>query len=98
MISVPGFKTFSRLFISALASLCVFPAFSQGVLPEGAGRDLVILSCTQCHGLNYLGDVSLTGAQWENALYDMIARGAIVEKDDLAVLKEYLIDNYANDR
>lgn len=97
MISVPGLKRFSRLFISAVVSFFVFPATGQGILPEGPGRDLVIMSCTQCHGLDYLGEVSLTGAQWENALYDMIARGAIVEKDDLALLRKYLIDSYAND-
>jgi hypothetical protein len=86
------------LLISLGLLLMAIPVFGQESMPEGSGRDVMFVSCTQCHGLNYFTNVSLTAAQWENALYDMIARGAIVEKDDLGVLRDYLIDNYATDR
>jgi hypothetical protein len=98
MISFIEFKYFYRLFLAVLLLLITLPAVAQGQLPEGNGRDIAITACTQCHGLNYLGDVNLTSAQWENALYDMIGRGAIVEKDDLEILRNYLVDNYATDK
>lgn len=66
-------------------------------LPPGNGRDAVLLVCTQCHSLNRLTKIKLTAAQWENALYDMIARGAPVQRDDLDTIKKYLIDNFAVD-
>lgn len=69
---------------------------AQG-LPEGEGLEVIVVSCTQCHGLDRLTKVRLTGAQWENALYDMMARGAIVEKRDLATVREYLVQNLAVD-
>ena len=71
-------------------------ALAQG-LPEGEGLQVVIVSCTQCHGLDRLTDVKLSAAQWENALYDMIARGAVVEGKDLMTVRQYLIDNFASD-
>ena len=77
--------------------LCAgLPAYAQG-LPEGDGLNVVIVSCTQCHGLDRLTKVELTAAEWENALYDMMARGAVVEKKDLANIREYLVRNFATD-
>jgi len=73
------------------------PARAQG-LPEGEGLKVVIVSCTQCHGLNRLTDIKLSAVQWENALYDMIARGAVVEGKDLPTVRKYLIENFATDR
>ena len=70
---------------------------AQG-LPQGDGLDVVVVACTQCHSLDRLTTVELTAAEWENALYDMMARGAIVEKGDLASVREYLARNLAVDR
>lgn len=72
-------------------------AGAQG-LPEGDGLQVVVVACTQCHSLDRLTKIELTAAEWENALYDMMARGAIVEKDDLATVREYLASNLAVDR
>jgi hypothetical protein len=86
-----------RQVLPALMFLCAgLPAYAQG-LPEGDGLNVVIVSCTQCHGLDRLTKVELTAAEWENALYDMMARGAVVEKKDLANIREYLVRNFATD-
>ena len=86
-----------RQVLPALVLLCAgLPANAQG-LPEGDGLNVVIVSCTQCHGLDRLTKVELTAAEWENALYDMMARGAVVEKKDLANIREYLVRNFATD-
>lgn len=70
------------------------PARAQG-LPEGEGLQVVVVACTQCHGLDRLTDIQLSATEWENALYDMMARGAIVEEKDLGTIREYLVDNFA---
>lgn len=66
-------------------------------LPSGEGSELVSIVCTQCHGLDYLAKASgkYSRAEWENSLYDMIARGAPVEEKDREVLLKYLQDNLA---
>lgn len=72
------------------------PALAQG-LPEGDGLKIIAVSCTQCHGLDRLTKVELTAAEWENALYDMMARGAIVERDDLDTVRDYLVTAFTTD-
>ena len=67
-------------------------------LPEGEGLGIIAVSCTQCHALDRLMKVELTAAEWENALYDMMARGAIVERADLATVRDYLVSAFATDR
>ena len=84
--------------IFAMAMLFgTIPARAQG-LPEGDGLEAVVVACTQCHSLDRLTKLELTAAEWENALYDMMARGAIVEGRDLATVREYLVRNLARDR
>jgi hypothetical protein len=85
------------LVLVAVLSSAVSPSLAQG-LPEGEGLRAVIVACTQCHGLDRLTNIKLSTIEWENALYDMMARGAVVEGKDLLTVREYLIDNFATDR
>ena len=86
-------------FALPLAVVCASaPAVQAQGLPPGDGIEVIAVSCTQCHSLDRLTKVSLTAEEWENALYDMMARGAIVEADDLATVREYLANNLAVDR
>ena len=86
-------------FMAPLALLCTSaPAVHAQGLPPGDGIEIIAVSCTQCHSLDRLAKVRLTAAEWENALYDMMARGAIVEADDLATVRKYLANNLAVDR
>lgn len=66
-------------------------------LPPGEGLEIISVVCTQCHGIDYIVGAKgkLTREGWENALYDMIARGAPVEEKDREVLLQYLQDNLA---
>ncbi len=89
------FRTFIALFLIGFFSVKIQ---AQGAFPEGDGRDKVFVACVQCHGLGHLTRVSLDAEQWENAVYDMVARGAVIDIDDLDSIKNYLINNFANDK
>jgi hypothetical protein len=86
------------LFLIPLITLTPLPGLAQQAFPEGVGRDAVFVSCTQCHGLDRLTRVSLNTIQWENALYDMMARGAVVDIKDLDNVRNYLVKNLAVDK
>jgi hypothetical protein len=72
-------------------------AWSQNPFPDGPARETVVLVCSQCHALTRLTDSSMSAADWEFVLYDMIARGAPVHEEQLERVRQYLIDNFAVD-
>ena len=72
-------------------------AVSQELFPDGAGRDTLMLVCTQCHSLGKMVAAELTVEDWQFIVYDMISRGAPVHQEDIAALTKYLQDNFATD-
>lgn len=73
------------------------PVFAQDPLPEGSGRDAMVVICSQCHPLTRIFDSDMDAAEWETLLYDMIARGAPVYERDIEMLRAYLAENFARD-
>lgn len=69
---------------------------TQG-LPPGEGMQKVLTACTACHGLDNITNPhkKLTAQEWETYLYDMVARGAAIHKDEIEVVRRYLVDNFA---
>jgi hypothetical protein len=87
-----------QILITFLFTFVIYTSLlAQDAFPEGEGRDKIFVACTQCHGLDRLTRVSLNAAEWENALYDMMARGAVVDIKDLENVRNYLIKNFAVD-
>lgn len=84
--------------LMTLSILLLGPSYAQQAFPEGKGRDIIFVACVQCHGLGHLTRVSLNKSEWENALYDMLARGAVVDIKDLDTVREYLVKNLAVDK
>ena len=84
---------FNALFITVLLPI---NATAQG-LPEGPGRDILFTACTVCHGLENITQPhkSFTSEEWEFYVYDMVARGAPMNEEDIERVKQYLIDNFA---
>jgi hypothetical protein len=83
----------------ATSGLLVLPlsGFGQNPFPEGVARDTVLLVCSECHPLTRLIDSNMSASDWEFTLYDMIARGAPVHEEQIEVVRQYLIDNFAVD-
>lgn len=85
-----------KLFIAGVL-LIPFLAWSQNPFPQAEVRDTVLLVCSQCHPLTRITDGELTAEEWEFTLYDMIARGAPVHEEDIELVRQYLVDNFATD-
>jgi len=64
-------------------------------LPDGPGRRLLQTHCTWCHDL---GEVTkfkgyYNRAQWRDIVVTMVDYGARVEKNDVEVLSDYLVEH-----
>ena len=76
----------------------VLPLAGQSLgLPAGEGMEKILTACTACHGLDNITNShkKLTAEEWETYLYDMVARGAAIHKDEIEVVRRYLVDNFA---
>lgn len=80
------------------AALALVPLGGRGqtppVLPEGAGREIVERTCSQCHSLETVLRSRLTRRQWEARIDEMIAKGAKLSDEDIDVIADYLGAHY----
>lgn len=60
------------------------------LLPPGAGRELVLNSCSSCHNLKVVVHARLNRAAWTKSINDMIQRGAPVFTEDIDPITSYL--------
>ena len=63
-------------------------------LPEGAGREIVERTCSQCHSLETVLRTRLTRKQWEARIDAMIAKGAKLSDEDIDVIADYLAEHF----
>jgi mono/diheme cytochrome c family protein len=79
---------------AALALLVTTQVNAQGALPQGEGRDIVAVACTQCHALTPI----LTGregtAGWRKHVHNMVLRGAQVSPAEAETVIRYLTANF----
>ena len=85
--------------LGALAALCVAaatPAHAQTAmaLPEGDGRDLVAVACSQCHALNTIMVGREGAAGWKRHVYNMVLRGAQLSPREADTVIQYLTANF----
>src|SRR5271157_6269539 len=66
-------------------------------LPAGAGKELVIKVCLDCHGTGHFRGQRLSPDDWSDKVYDMIDRGAKVGDDQVTAVVAYLAKNFGKD-
>jgi len=66
-------------------------------LPAGAGKELVIKVCLDCHGTGHFRGQRLSPDDWSDKVYDMIDRGARVGDDQVTAVVAYLAKNFGKD-
>jgi cytochrome c5 len=80
-----------------VAALCVAatPLKAQvPQLPQGEGRDLVAVACTQCHVLAPIVALRLGQSGWRNHVTNMVMRGAQLNGPEADTVIRYLTANY----
>ena len=94
-----------RVAVAALFVVGVFSAasfahaqesrtFGGNVLPDGEGRDIVAIACSQCHGLNAFTWLRQGQQAWRHQVYDMILRGTQISPSELDTVVAYLATNF----
>lgn len=63
-------------------------------LPPGEGRDIVAVTCSQCHGLSAITHLREGRVAWRHQIYDMVGRGAQVTPAEIDTMVNYLVANF----
>jgi mono/diheme cytochrome c family protein len=84
--------------ISFIATIvCVAPIYAQSpanTLPEGPGKDVVAVACSQCHGLKLIVSLRDGPVGWKRFVDDMILRGAQLTPQEADTVAQYLSKNF----
>jgi competence protein ComEA len=86
--------------MKAIATLVLLlPLFADDppdvkLLPEGAGKDAVVKSCLECHGVANFRAVRHDAAGWTESVQDMVDRGASATPADVEAIVAYLAKNF----
>lgn len=59
-------------------------------LPEGAGKDIVLNSCTACHGIDVIVGQRRTPDEWGQVVDRMVGNGASLSDDQYKAVVTYL--------
>ncbi len=86
----PALFLFALVAALGAAALPLRAQQDNNPLPPGDGRDIVAVTCSQCHGLNALTQLRQGAKAWRHQIYDMIERGAQVSPSEIDVMVNYL--------
>jgi cytochrome c5 len=67
---------------------------TYGPLPEGAGKKILLNTCTVCHDLSRVKRTALDPEGWQDLLGAMLNEGAMLSEQDFPVLLAYLARNF----
>lgn len=67
----------------------------HGPLPEGAGKKIMLNTCTRCHDLERVRDEPLSREDWEQTLISMQNEGAPLSDDEFPIILNYLAKNFS---
>jgi len=65
-----------------------------GPLPDGAGKKILLNTCTVCHDLSRVKRTMHDAEGWRDLLGAMINEGAMLSEQDFPVLLTYLARNF----
>jgi mono/diheme cytochrome c family protein len=80
---------------SALLWLAGGPALLRAqALPEGEGKELVAVACTQCHGLTPILQMRDGLGGWKNTVEEMVMRGAQLSPAEADTVVRYFLEHF----
>jgi cytochrome c5 len=74
--------------------LADYLTLNHGPLPDGAGRNVLLTTCTVCHDLRRVKLHFVNAEGWEETLVAMLNEGAQLSERDFPVLLAYLAANF----
>jgi cytochrome c5 len=77
-----------------LAPLVDFLVKNHGPLPDGAGKTILLNTCTLCHDLGRVRRQGGTRDDWNDILGAMLNEGAMLSEQDYPVLLAYLARSF----
>jgi cytochrome c5 len=80
----------AALFVAAVAPVQA----QQNPLPQGDGRDIVAVACSQCHTLATIVASREGTSGWKNHVYNMVLRGAQLRPQEADTVINYLAANF----
>jgi hypothetical protein len=66
----------------------------QVKLPKGPVRQVILKSCTTCHGLDAYAKYALDRDGWQKMIVSMKAKGAVITDADASILLDYLVNSF----
>jgi cytochrome c5 len=69
----------------------------HGPMPDGAGKRIVLNTCTLCHDLKRIQLGRRSAEEWEETLSAMLNEGAPLSDDDFPVVHAYLSRHFGVD-
>ena|SRR2546421_6303749 len=67
-------------------------------LPEGAGKELVMNVCSQCHDLARIISQKRTKEEWNDTVDKMAVRGAKASDQEFETIVTYLAKNFGKEQ
>jgi len=82
------------LAFAVMAASGAAQAQQASVFPDGPGREIVAVACTQCHAPQPFTQLRLGENGWRKQVENMVLRGAMVAPSELDVVTKYLTTAY----
>jgi virginiamycin B lyase len=69
-------------------------ARAQSELPDGKGKAVVQMVCTECHEADVIVNAGGTRDEWAMAVQQMIDMGAMIQPEEISVITDYLTEHF----
>ena len=80
-----------------LAAFLLATSVQAQDLPDGAGKDLVVRVCTQCHDTARITSKRQTKEEWNATVDKMAVRGARASDEEFETIVSYLAKYFGKD-
>ena len=67
-------------------------------LPDGKGKDVVEIACSDCHSLERIKAERRNEEGWNSLIHEMLENGAAINANDMPVIVAYLAKNFGPDK
>lgn len=75
-------------------ALVRYLTLNHGPVPDGAGKQILLNTCTMCHDLGRIKSARRPAEEWEETLIAMLNEGAPLSDAQFPVIHEYLAKHF----